>query len=81
MERFSLGPKNDGTSARRTLEVAYNSAGQQAGLPVHLFTKSSPTLLTRLVTTTGNLLPAEHAFYCAIRRELDTAAVLLGLGE
>jgi thiamine kinase-like enzyme len=74
VERFTLGPKNDGTSARRTVEVVYNEAGSQAGLPVHLFTKSSPTLLTRLVTTTGNLLPAEHAFYSVIRRELDIEA-------
>ncbi|MCV7412570.1 aminoglycoside phosphotransferase family protein [Mycobacterium florentinum] len=74
VERFALGPKNDGTSARRTIEVVYNEAGSQAGLPVHLFTKSSPTLLTRLVTTTGNLLPAEHAFYSVIRRELDIEA-------
>jgi thiamine kinase-like enzyme len=74
VERFTLGPKDNGTSARRTLEVVYNAAGTQAGLPVHLFTKSSPTLLTRLVTTTGNLLPAEHAFYSTIRRELDIEA-------
>lgn len=74
VEGFTLGPKNDGTSARRTLEVTYNAAGSQAGLPVHLFTKSSPTLLTRLVTATGNLLPAEHAFYSVIRRELDIEA-------
>lgn len=74
VEHFTLGPKDNGTSARRTLEVDYNVTGSQAGLPVHLFTKSSPTLLTRLVTTTGNLLPAEHAFYSTIRRELDIEA-------
>jgi thiamine kinase-like enzyme len=76
VEGFTLGPKDNGTSARRTLEVVYNTTGRQAGLPVHLFTKSSPTLLTRLVTTTGNLLPAEHAFYSTIRRELDIEAPL-----
>jgi hypothetical protein len=38
VEHFKLGPKNDGTSARRTLEVTYNAAGGQAGLPVYLFT-------------------------------------------
>ena len=74
VERFTLGPKNNGTSARRTLEVTYNAAGSRAGLPVHLFTKSSPTLLTRLVTSTANLLPAEHAFYSAIRPQLDIEA-------
>ncbi|WP_293040312.1 aminoglycoside phosphotransferase family protein [Mycobacterium sp.] len=74
VEGFTLGSKNDGTSARRTLEVTYNAAGGAAGLPTHLFTKSSPTLLTRLVTTTANLLPSEHAFYSAIRRELNIEA-------
>jgi hypothetical protein len=74
VERFTLGRKDNGTSARRTLHVTYNAAGSDAGLPVHLFTKSSPTLLTRLVTTTANLLPAEHAFYSAIRPELDIEA-------
>ena len=74
VERFTLGPKNDGTSARRTIDVVYNAAGSQAGLPVHLFTKSSPTLLTRLVTSTGNLLPSEHAFYSEIRREVAIEA-------
>lgn len=74
VESFTLGPKNDGTSARRTMEVVYNETGSLAGLPVHLFTKSSPTLQTRLVTATGNLLPAEHAFYSVIRRELDIEA-------
>jgi thiamine kinase-like enzyme len=74
VEHFTLGPKNDGTSARRTLEVTYNAAGSQVGLPVYLFTKSSPTLLTRLVTTTANLLPAEHAFYRTIRAEVDIEA-------
>lgn len=74
VDGFTLGPKNNGTSARRSLEIAYNDAGSQAGLPVYLFTKSSPTLLTRLVTTTANLLPAEHAFYRTIRSELDIEA-------
>jgi aminoglycoside phosphotransferase (APT) family kinase protein len=74
VEHFTLGPKNNGTSARRSLEVTYNAAGSQAGLPVHLFTKSSPTLLTRLVTTTANLLPSEHGFYSAIRPEVDIEA-------
>lgn len=68
---FDLGPKDNGTSSRRTINVGYNTLGEQAGLPKHLFSKSSPTLLTRLVTSTGNLLPAEHAFYSDIWRRVE----------
>jgi hypothetical protein len=71
---IELGQRNDGTSARRTLKVTYNSVGQAAGLPTHLFTKSSPTFLTRLVTSMANLLPAEHSFYGSIRQRLDIEA-------
>src|SRR6516165_8841303 len=51
-----------------------NATGDEAGLPIHLFTKSSPTLLTGLVTTTANLLAAKHAFYATIRGEVDIEA-------
>ena len=51
-----------------------NATGDEAGLPIHLFTKSSPTLLTGLVTTTANLLAAKHAFYVTIRGEVDIEA-------
>jgi hypothetical protein len=55
-----LGPRSDGTSARRTLHVDYNDDGVSAGLPEFLFTKSSPTLTTRLISAAASLGLASH---------------------
>lgn len=68
---FELGHRNDGTSARRTLKVQYNDPGQWAGLPEHLFTKSTPTFLTRMVGAGVGLSRVEAMFYAHVRRELD----------
>ena len=74
VESFELGPRNDGTSARRTIRVSYNDEGRQAGLPEHLFTKSSPGLTTRLVSAAASLGRTESTFYamcaqhCKLRR-------------
>lgn len=74
VEHIARGVKDDGTSARRTITVTYNETGRAAALPEHLFTKSSPTFLTRLVTSMANLLPAEQAFYTTIRHQVDIEA-------
>lgn len=65
---------SDGTSSRRSLLVAYNEAGQEAGLPTHLFTKSTTTLTTRIVCGLCHLLANESGFYNRIRPELDMSA-------
>lgn len=65
---------SDGTSSRRSLVVAYNEAGQEAGLPTHLFTKSTTTLTTRIVCGLCHLLANESGFYNRIRPELDMSA-------
>jgi thiamine kinase-like enzyme len=66
-----LGPRNDGTSSRRTLRVEFNEAGRQAGLTERLFTKSGPGLVTRLVSAAAGLGVIESAFYAQIRPTLD----------
>jgi thiamine kinase-like enzyme len=68
---FDLGPRNDGTSARRQVQVAYNEAGRAAGLPEALFTKSAPTFLTRMVGAGVGLARVEAMFYAHLRPELD----------
>src|SRR5512143_352809 len=45
---YRLGRGSAGTSVRRQIEVHYNSTGQQADLPKSVFSKSTPTFLTRL---------------------------------
>jgi len=69
-----LGPPNNGTSSRRALRVAYDAPGQEAGLPEHLFTKSSPTLTTRLVSAAAALGRIEATFYDRIRPGLEIEA-------
>lgn len=71
---FQLGPRNDGTSARRTLRVRYNTAGSDAGLPEAVFTKSAPSFLSRMVAAGARLAQIEANFYRLVRPELDIEA-------
>jgi Phosphotransferase enzyme family len=68
---FEIGVGSDGTSARRPLRVRYNDAGRLAGLPTQLYTKSAPSLMTRLFCGLNNLMVGETEFYLRIRPELD----------
>jgi hypothetical protein len=68
---FAVGGGSDGTSARRALTVGYNEAGQRAGLPTALYTKSAPTLQTRIFCGLNGLATIETEFYLRIRPELD----------
>jgi thiamine kinase-like enzyme len=71
---YELGARNDGTSARRTIRVTYNDAGRAAGLQEALFTKSGPTLLTRMVGAGAGLARVESSFYAHVRPLLDIEA-------
>ena len=71
---FQLGPRNDGTSARRTLRVTYNAAGRDGGLPEAVFTKSAPSFLSRMVAAGARLAQIEASFYRLVRPELDIEA-------
>jgi thiamine kinase-like enzyme len=71
---FELGPRNDGTSARRTLRVSYNAAGRDAALPEAVFTKSAPSFLNRMVGAGARLAQIEASFYRVVRPELDIEA-------
>jgi thiamine kinase-like enzyme len=65
-----LGPRNDGTSSRRTLRVEYNDAGRAAGLTEWLFTKSGPGFMKRMVSAAAGLGVIESTFYAQIRPTL-----------
>jgi hypothetical protein len=71
---FRLGPRNDGSTSRRGVTVTYNQAGTDAGLPVDLYTKSTPNLTSRLLTVPAGALQVECLFYNAIRPGLDIEA-------
>lgn len=68
---FCVGQGSDGTSARRPLSVTYNAAGQAAGLPQEMYTKSSPNLMSRLMCGINQMALNETEFYLRIRPELD----------
>ncbi len=68
---FEVGEGSDGTSARRALRVTYNDAGREAGLPTALYTKSSPSLATRIFCGLNRLATIETEFYLRVRPELD----------
>jgi hypothetical protein len=72
VERFELGDGDAGSSVRRRVRVTWNATGRAAGLPQRLFTKATPTLLTRL--SSGMAAAGERRFYEQIRPELDIEA-------
>lgn len=68
---YTLGEPNDGSTSRRAMTITYNDVGKRAGLPSDVFTKSTPSLLSRLVTVPTGLVTTEALFYNVIRPSLD----------
>jgi len=66
--RVSQG--DNGTSARRALDVVYNDAGTAAGLPTKLFSKSMATLGSRMLLGVTGIAEGESVFYNHARPEL-----------
>ncbi|WP_055476722.1 phosphotransferase [Gordonia sp. HS-NH1] len=71
---LELGSGSDGTSSRRALTVEWNDAGVAAGLPTAIYSKSTPSLLNRLLVGVTGAAGAEALFYGSIRPELDIGA-------
>jgi aminoglycoside phosphotransferase (APT) family kinase protein len=69
---FVVKSVSAGTHERHRLTIAYNEAGLQAGLPRTVFTKSSPTIVTRMIC--GYAARFEGRFYMQIRPMLDIEA-------
>jgi hypothetical protein len=68
---FQVQAASSGTSERHNLHIVYNGAGCLAGLPEYLFTKSTPTLETRVSNGfCGNMVP-QIEFFRHIRPELE----------
>ncbi len=70
----SIGSGSDGSTTRRTLRLDYNDAGLQAGLPISVFTKSTPHFTSRAVTVPSAALECEALFYDRIRPSLEIEA-------
>jgi thiamine kinase-like enzyme len=66
--------RDDGSSSRARLTVRYNDAGQAAGLPTALFTKSGPNFKTRMISAAAGLGKIESNFYALVRPLLEINA-------
>lgn len=62
---------SDGTSSRRAIEVAYNAAGQAAGLPTRLFSKAAAGLFSRILLGLTDIAEGEALFYNRARPSLE----------
>jgi hypothetical protein len=62
---------SDGTSSRRALRVSYSAAGDEAGLPTRLFSKSAATLASRLLLGVTDIAEGESTFYNHVRPGLE----------
>jgi len=69
-----LGPIDTGSSNRRRIEVAYNDAGTEAGLPWALFCKATHDLANRLVLGVSGGAFTEVHIYNQIRPHLEIEA-------
>src|SRR5262249_58524420 len=69
-------PASAGTHERHQLTVSYNEAGRRAGLPVSIFTKSLPSIVTRMIGGFNGTARVEGSFFTQIRPQLDIEAPL-----
>ena len=63
-----------GTHERHRLRVSYNAAGRQAGLPASIFTKSLPSIVTRMIAGFNGHARVEGRFYSEVRPLLNIEA-------
>lgn len=71
---FDFGARDDGTTNRRAINVRYNAAGQEQGLPTRLFCKATIDLNNRITLGACGSAHAEATFYDKIRPRLSLEA-------
>jgi hypothetical protein len=65
-----------GTHERHRLKVSYNEEGRRAGLPISIFTKSLPSIVTRMIGGFNGTARVEGSFFTQIRPQLEIEAPL-----
>ncbi|BDU05039.1 phosphotransferase [Nocardia cyriacigeorgica] len=65
---------SSGTSTRVAIEVEYNEAGQQAGLPTALFAKTTTAFSQRILLGGGKMITGETRFFRDFRPEVEMEA-------
>lgn len=68
---IGLGAEDEGTSSRRHLDLTWNRAGIDAGLPTRVFCKSTMTLESRYLLGMNGGIAAEVSFYNDVRPHVD----------
>jgi len=69
-------PASSGTHERHQLIVSYNEEGRRAALPVSIFTKSLPSIVTRMIGGFNGTARVEGNFYTQLRPSLEIEAPL-----
>src|SRR5258708_992027 len=69
-------PASAGTHERHQLIVSYNEEGRRAALPVSIFTKSLPSVVTRMIGGFIGTARVEGNFYTQLRPQLEIEAPL-----
>jgi aminoglycoside phosphotransferase (APT) family kinase protein len=69
-------PASAGTHERHQLIVSYNEEGRRAALPVSIFTKSLPSVVTRMIGGFNGTARVEGNFYTQLRPQLEIEAPL-----
>ena len=67
-------PVSEGTNVRDRLLLGYNDAGRAAGLPPSVFTKSLPSVVTRMIGGFQGTARVEGRFFMLVRPLLDIEA-------
>src|SRR6202011_3007924 len=74
--QVDVQPASAGTHERHRLKVSYNEEGRRAGLPVSIFTKSLPSIVTRMIGGFNGTARVEGSFFTQIRPQLEIEAPL-----
>jgi aminoglycoside phosphotransferase (APT) family kinase protein len=74
--RVDIKAASAGTHERHQLKVSYNEEGRRAGLPVSIFTKSLPSIVTRMIGGFNGTARVEGRFFTQIRPQLEIEAPL-----
>jgi hypothetical protein len=72
--RVVVEPASAGTHERHRLRVSYNEAGHRGGLPASIFTKSLPSIVTRMIAGFNGHARIEGRFYSEVRPLLEIEA-------
>jgi hypothetical protein len=67
-------PASTGTHERHQLIISYNEAGRRAGLPESIFTKSLPSVVTRMIGGFNGTARVEGRFYTQLRPQIEIEA-------